>query len=72
MKNKPYNTKEEPVPSVAEPVSVYGLPSVSNDDMLSTLHAQNASVSKVGRMTVEEYFGEVRRVLHKKYEDVQG
>ena len=67
MKNKTYNTEEEPLPAAENPVSSYGLLSVSNDDTLSTFHAQNASVSKVGRMMVEEYFGEVRRVLHEKY-----
>lgn len=72
MKNKPYNTKEEPLPVAAEPVSAYGQSPESNDGILPSFQSSNATASKPGRMTVEEYFGEVRRVLHKKYEDVQG
>lgn len=71
MKNKPYITEEEPLPVAEEPVSAYGRSSVSNDGIVSSFQSSSATVSKPGRMTVEEYFDEVRRVLHKKYEDVQ-
>lgn len=55
MNKKPYSTDEQPIPVAEESSAVYG----------------RTVSSRTGRMTVEEYFDEVRRVLHKKYEDVQ-
>ena len=55
-----------------EPTTAYGRTVVDNDEILSAIQSQNALVSKPGRMSVEEYFNEARRVLHKKYEDLQG
>lgn len=68
MKNKPYSTEDEPMPAAEEPVAAYG----QAVGALSSFRAGNAAVSKPGRMTVEEFFGEVRSVLHKKYGDLQG
>lgn len=53
---KPYDTEPLPSPIVAEPAANYG----------------NAVASKTGRMTADEYFSEVRKILLKKYEDIQG
>ena len=72
MRNKPYNTEEESAPKVEELVSAYGRTAVSDNGMLASFQSCNAIVSKPGRMTVDEYFGEVKRVLHRKYEDLQG
>ncbi len=56
------------MPAAEEPFAAYG----QAVGALSSFRAGNAAVSKPGRMTVEEFFGEVRSVLHKKYEDLQG
>ena len=72
MRNKPYNIEEESAPKVEEPVSAYGRAAVSDDGLHALFQSCNAIVSKPGRMTVDEYFGEVRRVLHRKYENLQG
>lgn len=73
MKKKTYNNIEKQPPTMAgEPTTVYGRTAADNDGILSAFQSLNASVSKPGRMTVEEYFNEARRVLHKKYEDLQG
>ncbi|MBQ8704431.1 MAG: hypothetical protein IJ524_08675 [Bacteroidales bacterium] len=65
-KPKPYNTEEQALPTAAEHAAVYGYSPSSDDGILSTL--QNVS----RRMTVDEYFDEVKKALHRKYEDVQG
>ena len=72
MKKKSYNVEEQPPTMAGEPTHAYGRTAADKDGILSAFQPQNASVSKPGRMTVEEYFNEARRVLHKKYEDLQG
>ena len=72
MKKKTYNVEEQLPTMAGEPATAYGQTVVDNDGILSAFQSQNASVSKPGRMTVEEYFNEARKVLHKKYEDLQG
>lgn len=53
---KTYDTDSQPMPMASESGAEYG----------------GVSPRRNSRMTVEEYFSEVRKVLHKKYEDVQG
>ena len=72
MKKKTYNVEEQPSTMAGEPTTVYEQTVADNDGILSTFQSQNASVSKPGRLTVEEYFNEARKVLHKKYENLQG
>jgi hypothetical protein len=72
MKKKTYNVEEQPPTMAGEPATAYGRTVADNDGILSAFQSQNASVSKPGRMTVEEYFNEARKVLHKKYKDLQG
>ena len=72
MKKKSYNGDEQPPTRAGEPATVYGRTVADNDGILSAFQSQNASVSKPGRLTVEEYFNEARKVLHKKYEDLPG
>ena len=72
MKKKSYHVEEQPPTMAGEPTTAYGRTAADKDGILSAFQSQNASVSKPGRMTVEEYFNEARRVLHKKYEDLQG
>ena len=67
MKPKPYNTEEQPALMAAEPAAVYGRNAGSVDDVRSS----SQPLSKPGRMTVDEYFAELREVLHKKYEELQ-
>lgn len=68
MKPKPYNTEEQPAPMAAEPAAVYGRAASPVDDV----HLSYQPVSKPGRMTVDEYFAELREILHRKYEELQG
>ena len=72
MKKKTYNGVRQPDIMAGEPNATYGQTVSSNDGILSKFQSQNDIVSKPGRMTVEEYFNEARRVLHKKYENIQG
>ena len=52
----------------AEPAAVYGRAASPVDDV----HLSYQPVSKPGRMTVDEYFDELREILHRKYEELQG
>lgn len=72
MKKKTYNEDEQNPTTAEEPAADYGRTVDDNVGIFSAFQSQNAAVSKPGRMTVEEYFNEARKVLHKKYEYLQG
>lgn len=65
--SKPYTADKQPAPVAAEPTAVYGRTDSHSDEVLSSFQP----VSKPGRMTVDEFFAELREVLHRKYEDLQ-
>ena len=67
MKKKPYQTKEDTANYAEDPVVAYG--NVS-DGVSSTCGSFDASTCESNRMTVSEYFDEIRTVLRKKYENV--
>lgn len=67
MKPKTYDTEKQPALVATEPASVYGRTASRAEEALSSFQP----VSKTGRMTVDEFFAELREVLHRKYEDLQ-
>ena len=67
MKKKPYQTKEDTANYAEDPVVAYGN---VNDGVSSTCGSFDASTCESNRMTVSEYFDEIRTVLRKKYENV--
>jgi len=66
MKKKPYQTKEDTANYVEEPVVAYGN---INDSVSSTCRTFDTTTCKSNRMTVSEYFDEIRTALRKKYEN---
>ncbi len=63
MKQKPYDTESDDNQSVvAEPTTAYG-------SIGTTMVTR--SVGSSGRMSVEEYFGELRAMVNKYYENLQ-
>lgn len=63
MNPKPYSKDRQSDTVAAESTTAY---TRTNDGVISTFPSESRS----GRMTVDEYFDEVRRVLHKKYEEL--
>ena len=71
MKKKPYQTKEDTETRVEEAVVAYGQQIVNvNDNVSAECISFDAATCKANRMTVSEYFDEIRTVLRKKYENV--
>ncbi|MBQ6071474.1 MAG: hypothetical protein IJK85_06950 [Bacteroidales bacterium] len=71
MKKKPYQTKEDTENRVEEAVVAYGQQIVNvNDNVSAECISFDAATCKANRMTVSEYFDEIRTVLRKKYENV--
>lgn len=68
MKPKPYDTEDQSMPQTAEPEASYGRNAYHPEDVISTIQ----SVSKPGRMTVDEYFDELWSMYLKKSENLQG
>ena len=71
MKKKPYQTKEKTVPCVEEAAVAYGQQIVNvNDGVSAECLSFDAATCKSNRLTVSEYFDEIKTVLRKKYENV--
>lgn len=71
MKKKPYQTKEKTVSCVEEAAVAYGQQIINGNDSVSTeCLSFDAATCKSNRLTVSEYFDEIRTVLRKKYENV--
>lgn len=70
MKKKPYQTKEKTVPCVEDAAIAYGQQIVNiNDNASAECQSFDAATCKSNRMTVSEYFDEIRTALRKKYEN---
>ncbi|MBQ4440532.1 MAG: hypothetical protein II899_00280 [Bacteroidales bacterium] len=71
MKKKPYQTKEKTVSCAEEAVAAYGQHIVNiNDSASAECQPFDAATCKSNRMTVSEFFDEIRTTLRKKYENV--
>ncbi len=67
MKKKPYQTKEKTVSCVEEAAVVYGQQIINGNDSVSTeCLSFDTATCKSNRLTVSEYFDEIRTVLRKK------
>ena len=72
MKKKPYQTKEKTVPCVEDAAVAYGQQIFNiNDSASAECQPFDTATCKSNRLTVSEYFDEIRTVLRKKYENVQ-
>ena len=69
MKAKQYSIKEDPSSYAAESAAIYGLDSNENDGLVTTSQPCDTAIGESGRLTVEEFFEEVRETLHRKYAD---
>ena len=67
MKTKQYNIKEDTVSYAAESAAIYGHDYNKNDGLGTTSQPCDTAIEESGRLTVEEFFEEVRETLHKKY-----
>ena len=71
MKKKPYQTKEKTVTCVEDAAIAYGQKIINGNDSVSTeCLSFDTTTCKSNRMTVSEYFDEIRTALRKKYENV--
>ncbi len=70
MKKKPYQTKEKTVSCVEEAAVAYGQQIINGNDSVSTeCLSFDTATCKSNRLTVSEYFDEIRTALRKKYEN---
>lgn len=70
MKKKPYQTKENTDSCVEEAAVAYGLNTNDVNNRVSIgLQSLDPEILKSERMTVSEYFDEIRTALRKKYEN---
>ena len=71
MKKKPYQTKENTDSCVEEAAVAYGLNTDDVNNCVSIgFKSADPATLKSERMTVSEYFDEIRTVLRKKYENI--
>jgi len=71
MKKKPYQTKEKMETRVEEAAVEYGQPVTNvNNNVSNECQLFDTETCKSERMTVSEYFEEIKIALRKKYENV--
>ena len=69
MKAKQYNEKEDSTYYAAESAAIYGSNYNKSDGVDTTSRYCSTAKDESGRLTVEEFFEEVRETLHRKYEN---
>ena len=71
MKKKPYQTKEKTVSCAEEAAVAYSQQIVNvNDSVSAECLSFDTATCRLNRMTVSEYFDEIKTALRKKYENV--
>ena len=70
MKKKPYLTNENTENRVEEATAAYGQQIVNvNDSISAECQPLDTATCESNRMSVSDYFDEIRTVLRKKYEN---